>query len=84
MSLTINISTDDAYTGVLTAINEPAEPADILDDLEETQDHMGLEADNSKGTEVEDGATMDLTDLLQSIKEVSKGVSEKTGNEYLR
>ena len=76
---TINISADEAYAGVFQMINdlESYQPADILDDLEESQDHVGLnvEGDGQMG---DTRASFDFEELKASVKEVSKGVSEKT------
>ncbi|KAJ3973919.1 hypothetical protein EV361DRAFT_795313 [Lentinula raphanica] len=79
---------EDAYVGVLKAINEDAshQARDVLDDLEETQDNVGLDFENSEGQKpnTEDVEMLDMTELMRSIKEVSKGVSEKTAQEYAR
>jgi hypothetical protein len=78
---TINIAVDNAYIGVLQAIGEPAQPAEILDNLEEAQDNVDIIHEEDQ---INTKATMDVTELLKSIKEVSKGVSEKTAQEYER
>ncbi|KAF8830637.1 hypothetical protein HHX47_DHR2000977 [Lentinula edodes] len=85
-SMTVNILEDDAYIGVIQSINdyESMKPADILDDLEESHDNVGLELKDTGKVQPDDDPAIDMSTLLDSIKEVSKGVSEKTGQEYGR
>ncbi|KAJ3795806.1 hypothetical protein GGU11DRAFT_878935 [Lentinula aff. detonsa] len=78
-TMTFNISTDKAYTGLLKAITEDQQvnAADILDNLEENQDNIDLDLNHNQ-------SSFDLLGLKEAVKEVSKGVSEKTSQEYLR
>ncbi|KAJ4501672.1 hypothetical protein C8R41DRAFT_912944 [Lentinula lateritia] len=84
--MTVNILEDDAYIGIIQSINdyESMKPADILDDLEECHDNVGLELKDTGKVQPDDDPAVDMSTLLDSIKEVSKGVSEKTGQEYGR
>ncbi|KAJ3846877.1 hypothetical protein EV368DRAFT_88402 [Lentinula lateritia] len=68
--MTIDVSTNSLYTGLFKVISEEKHlnPADILDDLEESHDQVEV----------------DLSGLSDAVCEVSKGVSEKTSQEYLR
>ncbi|KAJ3910969.1 hypothetical protein F5877DRAFT_73532, partial [Lentinula edodes] len=68
--MTVDITTNSSYSGLLKVITEEQHlnPADILDDLEESHDQVEV----------------DLSGLSDAIREVSKGVSEKTSQEYLR
>lgn len=68
--MTIDISTNNSYSGLFKVITEEqhSNPADILDDLEESHDQVEV----------------DLSGLSDAVREVSKGVSEKTSQEYLR
>ncbi|KAJ3738195.1 hypothetical protein EV360DRAFT_90713 [Lentinula raphanica] len=81
---------EDAYAGVLSSINEDAanRAGELLDDLEEvTEDHVGMDTnseDKTSSDNQEDINMVDMTELSDSIKEVSKGVSEKTAHEYAR
>ncbi|KAJ3726483.1 DNA breaking-rejoining enzyme [Lentinula guzmanii] len=74
--MTFNISTDKAYTGLLKAITEDQQvnAADILDNLEENQDNIDLDLNHNQ-------SSFDLLGLKEAVKEVSKGVSEKTSQE---
>lgn len=85
------IITTKAYKGVLAAINEHSLAVDMLDNLEEVQDNITIElprstldADEEDDEDDTTESLMDLSDLMKSIKEVSKGVSEKTSKEYIR
>ncbi|KAJ3792431.1 hypothetical protein GGU11DRAFT_760770 [Lentinula aff. detonsa] len=80
---------DTAYIGVLQSINDHGtlnQAAELLDDLEEAQDHVDLEFDSAEnvGTDDNESAALDMPELMASIKEVSKGISEKTAQEYAR
>ncbi|KAJ4486411.1 hypothetical protein C8R41DRAFT_434254 [Lentinula lateritia] len=68
--MSIDISTDEDYTGLLKTITQDklSDPADILDDLEESHDQLEV----------------DMPGLGDAVREVSKGVSEKTSQEYSR
>ncbi|KAJ3851515.1 DNA breaking-rejoining enzyme [Lentinula lateritia] len=68
--MTVDITTNSSYSGLLKVITEEQHlsPADILDDLEESHDQVEV----------------DLSGLSDAIREVSKGVSEKTSQEYHR
>lgn len=83
MSSKVNISSDDAYTGVMQAINQPATHMEILDDLELMQDNVGLNLGDTDEGNIDSNA-LEMSELMKSIKEVSKGVSEKTAKEYAR
>ncbi|KAJ4484558.1 hypothetical protein C8R41DRAFT_921661 [Lentinula lateritia] len=85
------IITTKAYKGVLAAINEHSLAVDMLDNLEEVQDNITIElprstldADEEDDEDDTTESLMDLSDLMKSIKEVSKGVSEKTSKEYIQ
>ncbi|KAJ3809377.1 hypothetical protein F5876DRAFT_43976 [Lentinula aff. lateritia] len=67
--MTVDISNNNSYSGLFKVIEEQhSNPADILDDLEESHDQVEV----------------DLSGLSDAVREVSKGVSEKTSQEYLR
>ncbi|KAF5390404.1 hypothetical protein D9757_002482 [Collybiopsis confluens] len=80
-----NISVDDAFAGVHQMINDSnsLQPADIIDDLEEAKDHVGFNAEED-GTMGDTRLSFNGDDLKASLKEISKGVSEKTAAEYKR
>ncbi|KAJ3849438.1 hypothetical protein EV368DRAFT_13185, partial [Lentinula lateritia] len=54
------------------------------DDLEEVHDNVGLKLKDIAPIQSDDELAIDMSELLDSIKEVSQGVSEKTGQEYGR
>lgn len=68
--MSIDISTDEGYSGLLKTITQDkhSDAADILDDLEESHDQLEV----------------DMSGLGDAVREVSKGVSEKTSQEYTR
>ncbi|KAJ4497345.1 hypothetical protein C8R41DRAFT_894699 [Lentinula lateritia] len=68
--MTFDISTNNSYSGLFKVITEEQhlDPADILDNLEESHDQVEV----------------DLSGLSNAVREVSKSVSEKTSQEYLR
>ncbi|KAJ3964605.1 hypothetical protein EV361DRAFT_955789 [Lentinula raphanica] len=76
----VDISSDKAYEGLLDAIRVDPQttPAEILDDLEENYDNADLGLTSSTGSSI------DLSELNKSVREISKGVSEKTAKEYHR
>ncbi|GAW06815.1 hypothetical protein LENED_008764 [Lentinula edodes] len=78
------IITTEAYKGVLAAIKEHSSAVEILDNLEEVQDNVTTELPEDDDNDDGNDSSMDLSELMKSIKEVSKGVSEKTSKEYVR
>ncbi|KAJ3924399.1 MAG: hypothetical protein NXY57DRAFT_969978 [Lentinula lateritia] len=76
------IITNEAYKGVLAAIKEHSSAVEILDNLEEVQDNVTTELPEDDDND-EDDSSMDLSELMKSIKEVSKGVSEKTSKDSI-
>ncbi|KAJ3817374.1 hypothetical protein F5880DRAFT_1629883 [Lentinula raphanica] len=78
--MTAHVSLDKGYDGLLNAIraDNQTNPADILDDLEETYDNADLDLSEPNSSSI------DLSELNKSVREISKGVSEKTAQEYHR
>ncbi|KAJ3861115.1 DNA breaking-rejoining enzyme [Lentinula novae-zelandiae] len=68
--MSVNIATNEGYTGLLKTITQDKhlDPADVLDDLEESHDQLEV----------------NMSGLGDAVREASKGVSEKTSQEYLR
>ncbi|KAJ3851060.1 hypothetical protein EV368DRAFT_83926 [Lentinula lateritia] len=75
------IITTEAYKGVLAAIKEHSSAVEILDNLEEVQDNVTTELPEDDDNDDRNDSSMDLSELMKSIKEVSKGVSEKTSKD---
>ncbi|KAJ3884525.1 hypothetical protein GG344DRAFT_83887 [Lentinula edodes] len=77
--MVVDISSDRGYNGLLNAVStdHQSNPADILDDLEESYDTANLDISS-------DQSSNDLSGLNDAVREISKGVLEKTAQEYLR
>lgn len=77
--MVVDISSDRGYNGLLKAVStdHQSNPADILDDLEESYDTANLDISSNQSSN-------DLSGLNDAVREISKGVSEKTAQEYLR
>ncbi|KAH7868128.1 uncharacterized protein C8R40DRAFT_1075063 [Lentinula edodes] len=77
--MVVDISSDRGFNGLLKAVtlDNQSNPADILDDLEESYDTANLDISSSQSSDY-------LSGLNDAVRDISKGVSEKTAKEYLR
>lgn len=77
--MVVDISSDTGYNGLLEAVttDNQSNPADILDDLEESYDTANLDLSSNQSSD-------HLSGLNDAVRDISKGVSEKTAQEYLR
>ncbi|KAJ4482798.1 hypothetical protein C8J55DRAFT_488360 [Lentinula edodes] len=77
--MVVDISSDRGFNGLLKAVtpDNQSNPADILDDLEESYDTANLDISSGQSSDY-------LSGLNDAVRDISKGVSEKTAQEYLR
>ncbi|KAH9009884.1 hypothetical protein EDB84DRAFT_1570940 [Lactarius hengduanensis] len=72
-----------SFAGMLNN-TEPPSPAGRFD-VEEVEDDVEGEGETLPALEADDGASnVAMTDLLATVKDVSRGVSDRTHDEYLR